>query len=85
MASAETACQKNQAASEMFFPKCLIRVEAERVCHLNWKGGIIVKIKTGVNAGRLSANHNQTVKRLRFKSNLKAGKLSANHNQTLAL
>jgi len=43
-----------------------------------------VRIKTNVKAGRLSANHNQTVKGLRVKSRVRAGKLSANHNQTVA-
>jgi hypothetical protein len=43
-----------------------------------------MRIKTNLKAGKLSANHNQTVKRLRVKSNVKAGRLSANHNQTVA-
>ena len=43
-----------------------------------------MRIKSNVKAGRLTSNHNQTVKGLRVKSNVKAGKLSANHNQTVA-
>jgi len=45
-------------------------------------------IRTNVKAGRLAANHNQTVVReaakgLKVRTNVKAGKLAANHNQTL--
>jgi hypothetical protein len=45
-----------------------------------------MKVRTSVKAGRLSANHNETLVRarsLRARTNVKAGKLSANHNETL--
>ena len=42
-----------------------------------------LKVKTNVNAGGLSINHNQTLgSGLKVKTNVKAGALSANHNQT---
>jgi hypothetical protein len=43
-----------------------------------------MRIKSGVKAGKLASNHNQSVKRLRVKTNVKAGRLASNHNQTLA-
>jgi hypothetical protein len=49
-----------------------------------------VRVKTGVKAGMLSANHNETLVRelpklrgMRVKTGVKAGMLSANHNETL--
>jgi hypothetical protein len=43
-----------------------------------------MKIRTNVNAGALSPNHNQTVTRgLKVKSGVKAGAMAANHNQTV--
>jgi len=44
-----------------------------------------MKIKTNVKAGRIAANHNQSVARgLKVKTNVKAGGLTAQHNQTMA-
>ena len=78
--------QRSAAPDEMFFLNCLIRVKAEIGCQLNLEkeGDKVMRIKSNVKAGRLTSNHNQTVKGLRVKSNVKAGKLSANHNQTVA-
>ena len=49
-----------------------------------------MKVRTGIKGGKLAANHNQTLLRvrprakgLRVKTGVKAGKLSANHNETL--
>jgi hypothetical protein len=39
-----------------------------------------MKIRTKVNAGALTGNHNQT-RRIRIKSGVKAGALTNNHNQ----
>lgn len=54
------------------------------------KGGDVMKVKTNVKAGKLTANHNQTMLReaakakgLRVKTNVKAGRLLGNHNQVL--
>jgi hypothetical protein len=41
-----------------------------------------MRIKSTVKAGKLTANHNQSVKRLSVRSGVKAGRLAANHNQT---
>ena len=44
-----------------------------------------MRTKTKVRAGRLAANHNETVARgLRVTTKVKAGKLSANHNESIA-
>ena len=39
-----------------------------------------MKLKTRIKAGRISANHNVTVK---VKSRIKAGRISFNHNLTV--
>lgn len=39
-----------------------------------------MKLKTRIKAGRISLNHNPTVK---VKTRLKAGRLAANHNLTV--
>ena len=43
-----------------------------------------MKIRSNVKAGKLAANHNQSVKGLRIRAGLKAGKLAVNHNQAIA-
>jgi hypothetical protein len=65
------------------------RVEAALLAAINFnfsrKETISMKIKTNVKAGRLSANHNQTVARgLKVKTNVKAGDWTNQHNQTVA-
>lgn len=46
--------------------------------------GASLRVKSGVKAGAVGSNHNQTVKRgLKVRSSVKAGALVDNHNQTV--
>jgi hypothetical protein len=47
-----------------------------------------MKVKTNIKAGRLAANHNETLTQdsaqgLKVKTSLKAGRLASNHNETM--
>ncbi len=45
-----------------------------------------MKTKTNLKAGRIAANHNQTLLRaagVKVKTSMKAGRIAANHNQSL--
>ena len=39
-----------------------------------------LKVRTGINAGKLAANHNTTLK---VRSGIRGGKLAGNHNEKL--
>jgi hypothetical protein len=41
-----------------------------------------LKIRSGIRAGVVIHNHNQSVRRLRVRSGIKAGAILQNHNQT---
>ena len=43
-----------------------------------------MKVKSSVKAGKITTNHNQSVKGLHVKSNVKAGGIQMQHNQTAA-
>ena len=55
----------------------------ERIFNLKEK----MRIETNIKAGKLAANHNQTMtgegKGLRVKSKVRAGKLALNHNHKI--
>lgn len=44
----------------------------------------IIKVKTGVNAGRLAGNHNQSKVKVKVKTGVNAGRLAGNHNLSIA-
>lgn len=42
-----------------------------------------LRVKTGLKAGKLTANHNPTARGLRVRTALKGGKIATNHNARL--
>ena len=55
------------------------------VLHSATKGRCVMNVRTGVRAGKIALNHNQTTGRavgLKIRSGVKAGGENLNHNQT---